>query len=243
MLYRHITHHALAHLKASTRFDSLLAETTPILASFRQQMEQNQFDLLTIPGRQDDFVLMEQVAETIRSHFSHLVILGTGGSALNGQALTSLATASGHPQLHFVDNVDPHTIDQLFRALDIPHTAFLAISKSGKTVETLSQMLVAIQAVEKSVGKTQLGQQFFVLSDPGDNPIRRLGASIKWAPASTRMRATVLLPLPMPPVRPMRIRPSPSSRGRVAPPRTGRPGRRPPGRARRAHSAPHATWH
>ncbi len=173
MLYRHV----IRCMPQEDIFRPLLAATAPVLSAFRQRTEQGEFALLALPDKRDDIPLMQQVAAQIRDHYSDLVILGTGGSALNGQALTSLAQAAS-PRLHFVDNVDPHTISQLFATLDLPHTAFLAISKSGKTVETLSQMLIAIDALGQRVGSGALGRQFYVITDPQDNPIRRLGAAI-----------------------------------------------------------------
>lgn len=182
MHYRHILGHALPHTTDDTSdygFNALLSQTVPILNSFREKKERGAFDLLNIPSKRDDLVLMQQVADHIAGTFSQLVILGTGGSALNGQALTSLATpTSSHPHLYFVDNVDPYSMDLLLQRLDIKNTAFLCISKSGKTVETLAQMLVFLQKVEQEVGRSKAGRQFFIISDPVDNPIRRLGESI-----------------------------------------------------------------
>lgn len=183
MLYRHIIDHFLLHVEkedtSDKGFRSLLGRTSPILGAFKERKEKAAFDLLTLPGRQDDLKAMATVAAHISSSFAQLVIVGTGGSALNGQALTSLAVPSANnPRLYFLDNVDPHSFDLLLNSLDIANTAFLCISKSGKTVETLSQMLICLHIVEQHVGKAKAGRQFFIISDPVDNPIRRLGASI-----------------------------------------------------------------
>lgn len=182
MLYRHLTHHCLTPARLSDSstqgFTQLLARTDVILQKLKTQKEDGAFDLLTLPGKRDDLSRVQSVADVIRS-FSQLIILGTGGSALNGQALTSLAVLQpGTTQLHFADNIDPHSFELLLTSLDIPNTAFLCISKSGKTVETLAQTLVCLQKVKAVVGAEKAGKHFFIISDPVDNPIRRLGDSI-----------------------------------------------------------------
>jgi glucose-6-phosphate isomerase len=49
-----------------------------------------------------------------------------------------------------MDNVDPDTFAALLGSLDLARTAFLVISKSGSTAETLTQMLVCMDALAKS---------------------------------------------------------------------------------------------
>jgi glucose-6-phosphate isomerase len=76
--------------------------------------------------------------------FRRTVVFGTGGSALGGamlvQSLGNRTPPAAHP-VQFVDNVDPRTLAAL---PDPDDTLYLAISKSGNTAETLTQLLTLL---------------------------------------------------------------------------------------------------
>src|SRR5690606_6997513 len=83
--------------------------------------------------------------------FREVIVLGIGGSSLGGrsilQALRGPAElaepAPGEPRVHFPDNSDPFLLRALFEKLAPEHTLFIAISKSGGTVETAAALLLA----------------------------------------------------------------------------------------------------
>ena len=83
--------------------------------------------------------LLPVLATAQDSPRTRVVILGTGGSSLGGQAVTALSTST--PRLRFLDNIDPASFDTLFRAVEPARTGFIVISKSGGTAETLAQFL------------------------------------------------------------------------------------------------------
>jgi glucose-6-phosphate isomerase len=107
------------------------------------------------------------------------VVLGTGGSSLGAQALAALAPADGPVRLHLPANLDAHSLHGLLGRLDLGKTAFLAVSKSGGTPETLAQTLVCLDAVFAVVGEADVGARFTAITEPGDNPLRRLAA--RWS--------------------------------------------------------------
>lgn len=82
--------------------------------------------------------------------FTHLLVIGIGGSALGPQFV---ADALGNPQtdrlkLAFFDNTDPDGIDRTLATLDgqLGRTLCVVISKSGGTPETRNGMLEASAA-------------------------------------------------------------------------------------------------
>ncbi len=129
-------------------------------------------DVLALPARWDDVSLFASVAEEIRSRFESVVVLGTGGSSLGGRAITRL-NPHGDPKLHFVDNLDPAAMAALIGTIDFPRTGFLVISKSGSTVETISQYLVCHRAAQVALAETA-SDRFVVVTDPRDSVLRRL---------------------------------------------------------------------
>lgn len=121
---------------------------------------------------------LHEIAEKIRNDFECVVILGTGGSTLNPQTILALQN-NFNPQfqIYFADNIDPVFIKNLFAGINIKKTAFLAISKSGGTVETVAQMLFSIAQLEKA-GMREIGNSFFIITDPAPSIIRNIGQEI-----------------------------------------------------------------
>ena len=82
-----------------------------------------------------------QIKPSKAERFTDLLIIGIGGSALGPQlALDALAPNSGLAlKPHYFDNTDPDGFVRTLSALDPNSTLCLVISKSGGTLETLSQ--------------------------------------------------------------------------------------------------------
>ncbi|MFT4079563.1 glucose-6-phosphate isomerase [Rhodomicrobium sp.] len=105
-----------------------------------------------------------------------VVILGTGGSSLGGQALAQVGgwgipgddgdAAGKLPELRFCDNLDSRSFTRGLLSLDIPKTRFIAISKSGTTGETLSQVLIAFKFIEDAGHAALIPQIFLGVTEP-----------------------------------------------------------------------------
>ncbi len=164
-------------------FAAALKRTSAALEGIRAAHEDGSLPLLRLPARTDDLDSLKPVADRFRTNFDHVVVLGTGGSSLGGQTVCQLADRGfgplpGAPKLHFLDNIDPDTFASLFAAIDLARTGFIVISKSGGTAETLSQFMVCLDALIAKVGKEAVGHHALIISEPTDNPLRRLG--LEW---------------------------------------------------------------
>ncbi len=153
-------------------FAKELARTTGGLDRLRIWRADGSLPLLRLPERRDDLEELHPVAERL-GQFADLLLLGTGGSSLGGRTLLALDHAPA-PRVHFVDNIDPHTYGGLLAGLDPARTAVLAISKSGSTAETLTQLLIALDWLRRAQGEAALGAQVVAITEPRDNPLRRL---------------------------------------------------------------------
>jgi glucose-6-phosphate isomerase len=111
--------------------------------------------------------------------FTHAVLLGMGGSSLapemfartfaepHRRAELKGATAKGAVELTVLDTTHPATIARVEASLDLDHTLFIVASKSGTTLETLSQF-------EYFSAKTGgRGSSFIAITDPG-TPLEEL---------------------------------------------------------------------
>ncbi|HKR99941.1 MAG TPA: bifunctional transaldolase/phosoglucose isomerase, partial [Candidatus Dormibacteraeota bacterium] len=94
------------------------------------------------------------------------VLLGMGGSSLCPEVLrSSFGSAAGYPVLHVLDTTDPVAIAQLTAQLDLRHTGFIAASKSGTTLETLSHLAHFWEAARAAV--PDASKHFVAITDPG----------------------------------------------------------------------------
>lgn len=146
----------------------------------RKSGELSFFDL---PHQRDSLGEILKLADSIRENFDNLIVLGIGGSALGttaifnalcyGHNLQDRAQRNNRPRLFVLDNVDP---DGFVAHLDLcqpERTCFLVISKSGTTVETTSQFLVARAWVEDAVGDS-FRDHFVLITDPEKGVLREL---------------------------------------------------------------------
>ena len=159
-----------------------LGRTVPSLETLRRRHGDGSLPLLRLPGRRDDLAALAALAGEFRDRFADVLVLGIGGSSLGGQTLVALADHGfgprpGAPRLHFMENIDPARFEALFAAIDPARTGLIAISKSGGTAETLTQLLVALDWLRRALGTGDLGDRLVAITEPGDNPLRRLAAS------------------------------------------------------------------
>jgi transaldolase/glucose-6-phosphate isomerase len=128
--------------------------------------------------------VFEQSAELVAfatenaKHFSHVVVLGMGGSSLAPDVLReTFGRVNGFPQLHVLDSSDPAQIRTLDASLDIAHSLFIVSSKSGTTTEPEAFFRYFFDRVVKTVGAANAGAHFIAITDPGT----QLGAEAKEA--------------------------------------------------------------
>lgn len=147
----------------------------PVVDVLHQRMQAGELPFLSLPSQSSDLPEIERWADKIRDSFAHLVVFGTGGSSLGGLTLTHLRQprfGQSGTMIHFADNSDPETLQQLFTQLPIADCFFLAISKSGNTAETVAQFLLTMQYLES--GGYSIADRCLVITMPGDRPLRRL---------------------------------------------------------------------
>ena len=85
-------------------------------------------------------ILHEFAREVVTDGYTTAVLLGMGGSSLAPEVLhATFGTAPGMLDLKVLDTTDPAQILAVESTLDLQKTLFIVASKSGGTIETLSQ--------------------------------------------------------------------------------------------------------
>lgn len=106
---------------------------------------------------------VKEYAALVENRFENVLVLGIGGSALGGLAVTeallkpywnllSSEQRNNFPRIFFLDNIDPDGIVGLLDVLDLSKTLVNVITKSGSTAETMSQFMILKDRLEKELG-------------------------------------------------------------------------------------------
>lgn len=106
---------------------------------------------------------IKEYASLVKDRFENILVLGIGGSALGGIAVTeallkpywNLLPAekrNNMPRIFFLDNIDPDQITGLLEFLDLKKTLVNVITKSGSTAETMSQYMIVKDVMERELG-------------------------------------------------------------------------------------------
>ena len=106
---------------------------------------------------------VKEYAAMVQGRFDNILVLGIGGSALGGLAVTeallkpfwnllSPEQRDGLPRIFFLDNIDPDYMAGLLNVLDLKKTLVNVITKSGSTAETMSQFMVVKNILEQELG-------------------------------------------------------------------------------------------
>ena len=156
---------------SAEEFEAVLAETAAPLERLRAARTAGTLPLLAVAARRDDLAAIAAHAERLRSDFARVVVLGTGGASLGGQCLAGLAGGRG-AAISFLDSLDGGALAGALDPARLGATAFLAISKSGGTVETVAQAVAAIAALQHA--DLSPAAHMRVVTEPGARPLRGL---------------------------------------------------------------------
>jgi glucose-6-phosphate isomerase len=110
---------------------------------------------------------LQDLARDIRdSGMADIVLMGMGGSSLGAEVFSLIFPAPQGRQFFVLDSTDPAAIQQVERSIDLPHTLFVVASKSGKTIETLSQFFYFHRRLVQA-GIRPAGRSFLAITDRG----------------------------------------------------------------------------
>jgi glucose-6-phosphate isomerase len=128
--------------------------------------------------------------------FTDLVQIGIGGSDLGPKAvyLAIEAFHKPHRKVHFLSNVDPDDGARIFRSLDLEKTLVVVVSKSGSTLETLTNEEFAREKYKKAGLDPK--HHFLAVTgkdSPMDDPQKYLASFYIWDYIGGRYSATSMV--------------------------------------------------
>lgn len=130
-------------------------------------------DIVKYLKEQNDLNVIEKIADIIRENFRSVVIFGAGGSNLTGRSLVGYQRNLSYQKnmatkIYFCDSPDPVNFQLLMDEIELEEAAFLFISKSGETLETIAQfsLIITFDINPK--------KQFFYITQENNNPLHKL---------------------------------------------------------------------
>jgi RpiB/LacA/LacB family sugar-phosphate isomerase len=111
--------------------------------------------------------------EVRRLQYSHVVLLGMGGSSSTGEVFNeTLGSKMGFPDMLVLDSTDPGAVKHVLEAINLGRSLFVVSSKSGTTAETMAAYTFFRGQVE-GASSPRPGMQFVAITDPG-RPLDKL---------------------------------------------------------------------
>ncbi|MEK6576742.1 MAG: transaldolase, partial [Nitrospirota bacterium] len=145
--------------------DAILWKTDPEI----QKKIKNRLGWLTVTKAmaEQSGELMEFARSVRDAGFTHVVLLGMGGSSLCPEVFRmTFGVAKGYPDLIVLDTTDPATILNVEKRLDLTKTLFIVASKSGTTIEVESLYCYFYEKL-KAMKRDSIGEHFIAITDPG----------------------------------------------------------------------------
>ena len=126
--------------------NELLNKTNNIILKFRNDIKSNKIPIFSSINSDEDIEEILQNAEyfTFDNKLTDFILIGTGGSSLGAKALIQ-ANLNNNINFHILDTLDSNSVSKVLDTIKPKTSKFLAISKSGKTTETIALLLVVIE--------------------------------------------------------------------------------------------------
>ena len=142
-----------------------LEDARRMLEAAHDAMDSKAMGFRRLPAGQEDLLAdIETTAKGIRQRYDNFVVLGIGGSALGPIAVHQALLRDDADINFFVeDNIDPVRLERVFGGLDLGKTMFNVITKSGKTSETMAQLMAAAGMLQEA--GLPLGEHIIATTD------------------------------------------------------------------------------
>ena len=129
--------------------NELLNKTNDILFKFRNDIKSNKIPIFSLINSDEDIEEIIRNAKyfTFNNKLTDFILIGTGGSSLGAEALiqANLNNPTNKKiNFHILNTLDSNSVSKVLDTINPKTSKFLAISKSGKTTETVALLLVVI---------------------------------------------------------------------------------------------------
>ena len=147
----------------SSPYNKNLKKTKKIFNSFLIDYKNKKFPLLNSYEKKYKF---DFSTETVKKFFKYknIVIIGMGGSILGAKSIYSFFKKKIKKKVFFFDNLDLNLHLKYKKKENINNTCFIVISKSGNTLETITNLSAVFS-------KTSLKNKLIIISEIKDSAL------------------------------------------------------------------------
>ena len=139
------------------------------------EFKAKKLECLSIVNDETQKKIIKQISEELRV-FETILFLGTGGSSLGGKTLyaikNNLFINTNSPKVYFIENIDSEPIIELLNNIDLKKTGIVVVSKSGETIETLSQFFL-IKDFSKNIVK-DFSRNLYIITENKNSTLKRI---------------------------------------------------------------------
>jgi glucose-6-phosphate isomerase len=139
---------------------------------------------------------LEDFLSKIEGKFTDCIQIGIGGSDLGPRALCVAAAAYQRPhvKIHFISNVDPDDANSVLKSVDLKKTLVVVVSKSGTTLETLTnEEFVRERMIQQGLKPKDHFVAVTGEGSPMDDPEKYLASFYIWDFVGGRYSATSMV--------------------------------------------------
>ena len=187
LYYKNVTADVIdeEHGIADTQLKALAEKTLPLISQLNKERKAGKTPYRDLAFNEKTVQKVKELTGQLKDRCENLVVLGIGGSALGNIALQTALNPYMHnlddaqrpgPRLFVFDNIDP---PQLSSFLDwvgdkLDKTIFNVISKSGRTAETASQLMIIRKLLSDKLGSDGCKNQVIATTDPKHGTLRKI---------------------------------------------------------------------
>ncbi len=152
-------------LNLELEFNNYAEKVADIIKNLNQRKDKpgERLQWMNLGYNEETVWYVKEFASLVEGRFDNILVLGIGGSALGGLAVTEALLKpywnfltkeqrNNLPRIFFLDNIDPDSINGILDILDLKKTLVNVITKSGDTAETMSQYMIIKDRMEKELG-------------------------------------------------------------------------------------------
>ena len=198
-----------AHGLSRAQLADLVQRFGAVQDEVRARRGQGEYGFYGLAEQAETVQGITQFAGGVGQAFSHVLVLGIGGSALGTRALLNALRPPAwnelddegrefYPKITILENVDPSTVRAALRRIDPRKVLVNVVSKSGGTAETMAQYLVVRAWLEAALGPA-VHRHLVFTTDPARGALRdiatREGIATLDVPPEVGGRFSVLSPV------------------------------------------------
>ncbi len=134
-------------------------------------------DCFSIVNERADLKCLENPRLQKWLQFDNFLIIGTGGSSLGGQCIHAISeNGKLKNKIKFISNLDPNTLEKVISQADFSKTGVLCISKTGETLEAISQLILMIAQLKENSKYINVSESVIIITEDKPSSLKQIAS-------------------------------------------------------------------